>query len=126
MNANAGRVMRQDCPEAAQSLPHTPIHPSATSPTAPSSHTSTRCNRCPNSHAKIADIAGATVYVFPDDHPPRHVHVRFQGVTVRLRITDALPLEPAPAFPPRVLRDVRSWLLRHRDEAADACAAYHP
>jgi hypothetical protein len=75
---------------------------------------------------KIADIAGAAVYVFPNDHPPPYVHARFQGVTVRLRITDALPLEPVHAFPPRVLRDVRSWLLRHRDVAADAWAAYHP
>jgi hypothetical protein len=75
---------------------------------------------------KIADIAGATVFVFPNDHPPPHVHVRFQGVTVRLRITDGVPLDAAAAFPPRILRDVRTWLLRHRDVAAEVWATYHP
>ena len=75
---------------------------------------------------KIADIAGAVVFVFPSDHPPPHVHVRFQGVAVRLRITDAQPLDAVPPFPLRILRDVRAWLLRHRDVAADAWAQYHP
>jgi hypothetical protein len=75
---------------------------------------------------KIADIAGAAGFVFPNDHPSPHVHVRFQGVAVRLRISDALPLDNAPAFPHRVLRDARVWLLQHRDVAADAWAAYHP
>jgi Domain of unknown function (DUF4160) len=75
---------------------------------------------------KIADIAGAAVFVFPNDHPPPHVHVRFQGIAVRLRIADARPLDAAPAFPPRVLRDARAWLLQHRDMAADVWAAYHP
>jgi hypothetical protein len=74
---------------------------------------------------KIAEIAGATVFVFPNDHPPPHVHVRFQGAAVRLRITDAVPLDRVPAFPSRVLRDVRGWLLQNRDRAAEAWAAYH-
>ena len=75
---------------------------------------------------KIATIAGAAVFVFPNDHPPPHVHVRFQGVAVRLRIADAGPLDAASGFPPRVLRDARAWLLRHRDVAAAAWADYHP
>ncbi len=74
---------------------------------------------------KIADIAGAAVFVFPNNHPPPQVHVRFQGVAVRLRIADEVPLDQAPAFPARVLRDARSWLLQNRDRAAEAWAAYH-
>lgn len=73
---------------------------------------------------KIADISGAAVFVFPNDHPPPHVHVRFQGAAVRLRITDAALLDPAPAFPARVLRDARAWLRQNRDCAAEAWAAY--
>ena len=74
---------------------------------------------------KIAEIAGAAVFVFPNDHPPPHVHVRFQGAAVRLRIADAVPLDQVPDFPTRVLRDARAWLLQNRDRAAEAGAAYH-
>lgn len=74
---------------------------------------------------KIAEFAGATGFVFPNDHPPPHVHVRFQGKAVRLRITDAVPLDKAPDFPARVLRDARTWLLQNRDRAAEAWGAYH-
>ncbi len=74
---------------------------------------------------KIAEVAGATVFVFPNDQPPPHVHVRFQGVTVRMRITDAEPLDQAATFPPGVLRDARGWLLQNRDRAAEVWAAYH-
>jgi hypothetical protein len=75
---------------------------------------------------KIATISGATVFVFPNDHPPPHVHVRFQGAVARLRITDATALDARSAVPPRVMRDVRTWLLRNRDRVAEAWAAYHP
>lgn len=75
---------------------------------------------------KIAEITGATVFVFPNDHPPPHLHVRCQGAVVRLRISDAEQLDQAPGFPPRVLRMARAWLLLNRDAAADAWASYHP
>lgn len=75
---------------------------------------------------KIADIAGATVFVFPNDHPPPHVHAHYQGHAVRLRIVDAVALDRAPGFPPRVLRDVRAWLSANRDLAIEARAAYRP
>lgn len=74
---------------------------------------------------KIADIAGATLFVFPNDHPPPHIHARFERQTICLRISDAELLEPARGFPPRVLRDVRTWLLRNRDTAALTWAKYH-
>ena len=42
---------------------------------------------------------GDRLFVFPNDHPPPpHVHVRFQNLAVRLRITDAVPLDAAPDF----------------------------
>jgi hypothetical protein len=75
---------------------------------------------------KIADIAGAAVLVFPNDHPPPHVHVHYQGRAIRLRIVDAAPLDRAPGFPPRVLRDVTAWLFGNRDLAIQAWAAFHP
>jgi hypothetical protein len=74
---------------------------------------------------KIADVAGAAEFVFPNDHPPPHMHVRFQGAAVRLRITDATPLDQVSTFPTRVLRDARNWLLQNRDRAAEVWAAYH-
>jgi Domain of unknown function (DUF4160) len=80
----------------------------------------------PQLNAKDRRHRGGHLFVFPNDHPPPHVHVRFQGVAVRLRITDGVLLDAAPAFPPRVLRDVRTWLLRHRDVAAEAWTTYHP
>lgn len=74
---------------------------------------------------KIVDIAGAVVFVFPNDHPPPHVHVRFQGRAVRLRISDAGAMDAGTGFPPALLRRVRAWLLENRDHVAAAWARYH-
>ncbi len=74
---------------------------------------------------KIIDIAGATIFVFPNDHPPPHVHVRCQGQAIRLRIMDAQSMDPNRDFPVRVLRDARDWLLANRDRTAKQWAMYH-
>ena len=74
---------------------------------------------------KIIDIAGATIFVFPNDRPPPHVHVRHQGQAVRLRIADARLMNANPEFPARVLREARDWLTDNKDKAARLWAMYH-
>ena len=66
---------------------------------------------------KIIDLAGATLFVFPNDHPPPHIHVRYQGQAIRLRIVDAVSMDPHRAFPVRVLRDAQDWLTANQDRA---------
>jgi hypothetical protein len=73
---------------------------------------------------KIGEVAGSAVFVFPNDHPPPDVHLRFQGSAIRLRITDAEAMNDTDRFPPGVLRDARFWLLRNRDTAASTWAVY--
>ncbi len=74
---------------------------------------------------KITDIAGATLFVFPNDHPPPHIHVRYQGKAVRLRIVDAASMDPNREFPVRVLRDAQDWLLANQDKAIKQWDIYH-
>jgi Domain of unknown function (DUF4160) len=74
---------------------------------------------------RVAEIAGAAVFVFPNDHPPPHVHARYQRRVMRLRISDALTLDAGPGLPPRIRRAVVTWLLENRDVAAEAWARYH-
>jgi hypothetical protein len=74
----------------------------------------------------IAQVSGASVHVFPNDHPPPHVHALHQGRAARLRISDASVMDFSRGFPAGVLRDVRAWLLENRDHAAAAWARYHP
>ena len=85
----------------------------------------TWCNDCPILMPKIAEIAGAAVFVFPNDQPPPHVHVRYQGRVMRLRISDARVLDAGPGLPPRIRRAVVAWLLDNRGFAAEAWARYH-
>ena len=74
---------------------------------------------------KLTDHAGATLFVFPNDHPPPHIHVRYQGNSVRLRIVDAESMDPRRDFPYRVLRDAQDWLLANQDKAIKQCDTYH-
>ena len=74
---------------------------------------------------KIIDIAGATLFVFPNDHPPPHIHVRYQGRAVRLRIVDAGLMDPTRDFPVRVLRDAQDWLATNQDKAIRLWDIYH-
>ena len=74
---------------------------------------------------KLTDLAGATIFVFPNDHPPPHIHVRYQGKGVRLRIVDAASMDPPRDFPYRVLRDVQDWLLANQDKAIEQWDIYH-
>jgi hypothetical protein len=87
--------------------------------------TLTRCNHCPTSHAQDRRNRRCHCVRVSERPSPPHVHARFQGVAVRVRITDAELLDQAATFPARVLRDVRSWLLQDRDRAAEVWAAYH-
>lgn len=73
----------------------------------------------------IGQVGGATIKVYPNDHPPPHVHVFYQGREVRLRISDAQPLDDVDAFHARVLKDVQDWLLNNRGIAAEVWAKYH-
>jgi hypothetical protein len=74
----------------------------------------------------IAQVSGASVHVFPNDHPPPHVHALHQGRVARLRISDASVMDSSHGFPAGVLRDVRAWLLENRYHAAAVWARYHP
>ena len=75
---------------------------------------------------RIAQVAGSSVHVVPNDHPPPHVHALYQGRAVLLRISDGTVMDFARGFPAGVLRDVRTWLLENRDHAAAAWTRYHP
>ena len=74
---------------------------------------------------KLIDLTGATLFVFPNDHPPPHIHVRFQGQAVRLRISDARLLDTQRDFPVRVLRDAQAWLMDNQDKATRLWATCH-
>jgi hypothetical protein len=75
---------------------------------------------------KIAQISGVSIHVFPNDHPPPHVHAFHQGRAARFRISDATLMDEAPGFPVGRFRDVRAWLLVNRGAASVARARYHP
>lgn len=75
--------------------------------------------------AKIGEISGASIKVNPNDHPPPHVHIFYQGSEVRLNILTAEPLDDVPNFPRRILKDAKDWLLDNRITAAEKWAEYH-
>lgn len=74
---------------------------------------------------KIADVSGAGVFVFPNDHHPPHVHVRYHDRAVRLRIEDAALMDPDRGVPARIVREARDWLLDNQAKAAEIWARYH-
>ncbi len=74
---------------------------------------------------KIADVSGAGVFIFVNDHAPPHVHVRYQDRAVRLRIADGALMDVRFGLPDRILRDAREWLLQNQSKAAEIWARYH-
>jgi hypothetical protein len=76
-------------------------------------------------HAKIIDIAGATLFGFPNDHPPPYIHVRYLSKAVRLRTLDAVSMAPQREFPVRVLRDAQDWLSANQDQAIEIWDIFH-
>lgn len=73
----------------------------------------------------IETVSGARIALHTDDHRPPHVHVKYDRQQIRLRISDAEPMDPVDSFHPRVLRDVQKWLRLNRDIVVEEWAKYH-
>jgi hypothetical protein len=74
---------------------------------------------------EIGRVSGAVIRIYSVDHPPPHVHVRYQGREVRFDIIDAAPLDPTTGFHARVLADVRDWLRTNRDTVMMEWTKHH-
>jgi hypothetical protein len=74
---------------------------------------------------KIADVSGASVFIFVNDHAPPNVHVRYQDRAVRLRIEDGALMDRRYGLPDRILRSARAWLSENQSKAAETWARYH-
>lgn len=68
--------------------------------------------------AAICEFDGITVYLYPKDHPPPHIHVKYADRTALVTIADGKVLEGD--LPKNVQRRVRYWVELRQDELRDA------
>jgi hypothetical protein len=60
--------------------------------------------------------------IFPFDHDPPHIHVFAADFRAKLAISDGRVLESRGTIGPTVMRQVRRWVLRHREQLAQLWA----
>lgn len=63
---------------------------------------------------RISEFHGIVIYMYVDEHPPPHFHVRYGGQWAKVSIETGKPV--AGILPKRVLRLVQIWTYAHRDE----------
>jgi hypothetical protein len=61
----------------------------------------------------VAYFLGIAVRMFFNDHDPPHFHVRYQGLTARVRIADGMVIDGR--LPVVVARIVKEWTALRRD-----------
>jgi len=64
--------------------------------------------------AAICQFDGITVYVYPNDHPPPHIHAKHGSQEAEVAIADGRII--AGHLSPAVHRKVRNWLNLRRNE----------
>jgi hypothetical protein len=62
---------------------------------------------------RISEFSGVVVYMYFEDDPPPHCHVRYAGNWAKVSLTGELV---SGWVPRRVLTRVRPWILEHRAE----------
>lgn len=68
--------------------------------------------------AVICQFDGITVYMYPKDHPPPHIHVKYAARTALVTIADGKVLEGD--LPKNVQRKVRYWIELRQGELREA------
>ena len=65
----------------------------------------------------VSVFFGIVVRMWHDDHPPPHIHVKYQGFEARVQI----PTGPVSAgkLPRKVAAIVQEWCLTHQQELLD-------
>ena len=61
----------------------------------------------------ISIFFGLVIRMYHDDHPPPHVHARYQGFTAFVRIADGEIMHGS--LPKKAAKIVRQWALDHQD-----------
>jgi hypothetical protein len=61
----------------------------------------------------IIRLDGVKVYIYPQDHPPPHIHAMFSGAEALISIESGYVLRGS--LPPAKLRLVVNWLAANRD-----------
>ena len=61
---------------------------------------------------KLLDSEGVRVYIYPDDHPPPHVHAYWAGEAVKIAIEDARVI--IGALPRAKLDVARRFIIENR------------
>lgn len=67
---------------------------------------------------KVCAFSGVSVWIYYDDHPQPHFHVRYAGQRARVGIDPVLVL--AGELPVHVTRQVLAWARERQSELADA------
>jgi len=60
--------------------------------------------------------------IFPFDHDPPHIHVFAADFQAKLAIGDGRVLETRGTIGPTILRRLRRWVLRHREQLSQLWA----
>jgi hypothetical protein len=58
----------------------------------------------------VSAFAGISIYIYYDDHPPPHLHVRGSGAAARVTIQGG---RVSGSITPRQLREVERWRKEH-------------
>ncbi len=68
--------------------------------------------------AALCQFDGMTIYMYPDDHPPPHIHVRYAGKEAQVDMYSGKVIEGELPGPKRKV--LKKWLALRKAQLADA------
>lgn len=67
---------------------------------------------------RLGTIGPFKVYMYPDDHPPPHIHVIHAEWIAQVRLVDGAVQKGS--LPPMIRGEVADWVARHRTDLFEA------